>query len=399
MAGRIPTSFIDEVVSRTDIVDIIDSRVPLKKAGHEYKACCPFHEEKTPSFTVSPSKQFYHCFGCGAHGTSIGFLMEFDHMEFIEAVEHLANRLGLEIPREEDDRPAPKKEKTADLLDVLQQATSYYQEQLRHHPNAADATDYLKQRGLTGQVAARFGLGFAPAGWDNLLSHLNNKGHKAEQLLSAGLVTRKSEQQVYDRFRHRIIFPIEDHRGRVVGFGGRAIGDDEPKYLNSPETPVFHKGSELYGLYRARGAIKEAGKAVVVEGYMDVVALSQFGIDYAVATLGTATTRNQLERLFRHADEVVFCFDGDRAGRDAAWRALETALPSMHEGRQTGFLFLPQGEDPDSIVRAEGKEGFETRLTQALPLPEYLVHQLRAQTDLSRIDGRARLCRTGTTAA
>ena len=390
MAGRIPQTFVDDILTRTDVVDIIDSRVPLKKAGHEYKACCPFHDEKTPSFTVSPNKQFYHCFGCGAHGTSIGFLMEFDHMEFIEAIEHLAARLGLDVPREGDDEPAGNQGKTADILTVLQQSTDYYQRQLRHHATADEAVDYLKQRGLTGEIAARFGLGYAPAGWNNLLDHLGRNKHQQGLLLKAGLITQKSEDRHYDRFRNRIVFPIEDHRGRVVGFGGRAIGTDEPKYLNSPETPVFHKGSEMYGLYRARGAIKDAGKAVVVEGYMDVVALSQFGVGYAAATLGTATTRTQLERVFRHTDEIIFCFDGDRAGREAAWRALETALPCLQEGRQISFLFLPQDEDPDSIVRAEGKEGFEARLAEAMPLPEYLLQQLGTQADLSRLDGRAR---------
>jgi len=390
MAGRIPQTFVDDVLTRTDIVDIIDSRVPLKKAGPEYKACCPFHDEKTPSFTVSPTKQFYHCFGCGAHGTSIGFLMEFDHMEFVEAIEHLAARLGLDIPREGDDGAVRKQEKTADILSVLQHCTDYYQQQLRRHANAGEAVDYLKQRGLTGEIAARFGLGYAPAGWNNLLDHLGRNKQQTGLLLKAGMITQKSTDRHYDRFRNRIVFPIEDHRGRVVGFGGRAIGEEEPKYLNSPETPVFHKGSELYGLYRARGAIKDAGKAVVVEGYMDVVALSQFGVGYTAATLGTATTRTQLERVFRHTDEIIFCFDGDRAGREAAWRALETALPCLQEGRQIAFLFLPQDEDPDSIVRAEGKEGFEARLAEAVPLPEYLLQQLGAQADLSRLDGRAR---------
>lgn len=389
MSGRIPHNFVDDITTRTDIVDIIDSRVPLKKAGHEYKACCPFHEEKTPSFTVSPAKQFYHCFGCGAHGTSIGFLMEYDHMEFVEAVEHLAARLGMEVPRE-DYPDTGKRAETVDILTVLQQSTKFYQRQLRKHPGASEAIEYLKRRGLTGEIAADFGLGYAPAGWRHLLDHIGGGKKEQELLLNAGLVTRGSGDHCYDRFRNRIMFPIEDHRGRVVGFGGRAIGDDEPKYLNSPETPVFHKGSELYGLHRARGAIKDSGKALVVEGYMDVVALSQFGVGYAVATLGTATTRTQLERLFRHTDEVVFSFDGDRAGREAAWRALESALPCLHEGRQISFLFLPQGEDPDSVIRKEGRELFEARLQGATPLPEYLLECIRAQTDLSRMDGQAR---------
>ncbi|MDJ0955227.1 MAG: DNA primase [Arenicellales bacterium] len=390
MPGRIPQSFVDDLITRTDIVDIIDSRVPLKKAGSEYKACCPFHDEKTPSFTVSPTKQFYHCFGCSAHGTVIGFLMEFEHMEFVEAVEYLASRLGLEVPREGESAPAKKKTETADIFTVLDESASYYQQQLRHHSQANEAIDYLKQRGLTGEISAHFGLGYAPPGWDNLLRHLTNKKYQHNLLLQAGLITRKSENRHYDRFRNRIMFPIQNHRGQVIGFGGRALGDEEPKYLNSPETPVFHKGSELYGLYRARPHIKEAGKALVVEGYMDVVALSQFELNNSVATLGTATTRTQLERLFRHTDEVVFCFDGDRAGREAAWRALETALPCLREGRQISFLFLPQGEDPDSVVRAEGKTGFEAKLANAVPLPDYLLQQLSASSDLSRIDGRAR---------
>ncbi len=389
MAGRIPHNFVDEITTRTDIVDIIDSRVPLKKAGSEYKACCPFHDEKTPSFTVSPGKQFYHCFGCGAHGTSIGFLMEYDHMEFVEAIEHLAARLGLEVPREADPH-AGKQTDTVDILTMLRQSASYYQKQLRNHPNAVEAIEYLKRRGLTGEVAAHFGLGYAPAGWNNLLNHLGEGGKRRDLLLNAGLITHKSGDRYYDRFRNRIMFPIEDHRGRVVGFGGRSIGDEEPKYLNSPETPVFHKGAELYGLHAARGAIKDSAKALVVEGYMDVLALLQFGVGYAVATLGTATTRTQLERLFRHTDEIVFSFDGDRAGREAAWRALESALPCLREGRQIAFLFLPQGEDPDSVIRKEGKESFEARLEGATPLPEYLLEQIGAQADLSRMDGQAR---------
>lgn len=390
MPSRIPQSFVDDLLARTDVVDVIDSRVPLKKAGSEYKACCPFHEEKTPSFTVSPNKQFYHCFGCAAHGTAIGFLMEFEHMEFVEAVEHLAARLGLQVPREGETQPAKKTEKATDILTVLDQSTAYYQRQLRDHATARSAVEYLRQRGLTGEVAAHFGMGFAPAGWDNLLREFGSSKHQCRLLLSAGLISKKSEDRYYDRFRNRIMFPIQDHRGRVVGFGGRAIGDEEPKYLNSPETPVFHKGAELYGLFRARESIRETGKAIVVEGYMDVVALSQFELHNAVATLGTATTRTQLERLFRHTDEIVFCFDGDRAGRSAAWRALETALPSLRQGRQITFLFLPQGEDPDSVIRAKGKAGFESLISSAIPLPDYMLQQLSDRSDLSRIDGRAR---------
>jgi DNA primase len=396
MAGRIPQSFIDELVTRTDIVEVIDSRVPLKRAGNqEYKACCPFHDEKTPSFTVSQSKQFYHCFGCGAHGTAIGFLMEYEHMDFVEAIEHLAARHGLEVSREGPDEsasPPPKPgEAGKDLLEILDKADRFYREQLRKHPDAQQAVAYLKRRGLTGQTAARFGLGFAPEGWDNLVKAIGDSDTACRALEHAGLVTKRSTGGYYDRFRHRIMFPIHDHRGRVVGFGGRVLGEGEPKYLNSPETPVFHKGAELYGLHAARGAIKSTGKALVVEGYMDVVALAQHGIEYAVGTLGTATTRAHLERVFRHCAEVVFCFDGDRAGRAAAWRALESLLPTLGEGRQASFLFLPEGEDPDSIVNKEGRGGFEQRIRAATPFSDFLIQHLANQTDVSRMDGRARL--------
>ncbi len=392
MAGRIPQRFIDELMTRTDIVDVIDGRVPLKKAGREYKACCPFHDEKTPSFSVSQDKQFYHCFGCGAHGTAIGFLMEYEHMDFVEAVEHLAARHGLEVPREGGaEKPEKAGEAGKDLLEVLAAADRFYREQLRRHPDAKQAVAYLKQRGLTGETAARFGLGFAPDGWDNLLRAIGRDETARRALEHAGLVTKRSTQGYYDRFRNRIMFPIHDHRGRVVGFGGRVLGEGEPKYLNSPETPVFHKGAELYGLYAARGAIKSAGKALVVEGYMDVVALAQHGIDYAVGTLGTATTRAHLERVFRYCTEVVFCFDGDRAGRAAAWRALESLLPTLGEGRQASFLFLPEGDDPDSAVNREGGEGFEQRIRAATPFSDFLVQHLAGQTDTTRMDGRARL--------
>jgi len=392
MAGRIPQHFIDELMNRTDIVDIIDSRVPLKKAGHEYKARCPFHDENTPSFTVSPTKQFYHCFGCEAHGTAIGFLMEYEHMDFVEAVEHLAARHGLEVPREgAGETPGKSREAGRDLLEVLDKADKFYREQLRRHPDARQAIAYLKRRGLSGQTAARFGIGFAPEGWDNLLKAIGGSESARRALAHAGLVSERDSGGYYDRFRGRIMFPIHDHRGRVVGFGGRVLGDGEPKYLNSPETPVFHKGAELYGLYPGRGAIKSAGKALVVEGYMDVVALAEHGIDYATGTLGTATTRAHLERVFRLCSEVVFCFDGDRAGRAAAWRALESLLPSLGEGRQASFLFLPEGEDPDSMVRQEGREAFEARVRGATPFADFLMQQLTAQADTNRVDGRARL--------
>ena len=391
MAGRIPKQFIDELLTRSDIVDVIDSYVPLKKAGKDYKACCPFHEEKTPSFTVSVDKQFYHCFGCGAHGSAIGFLMDYEHMSFVEAVEDLAARAGLKVPKEAGVFSGPDKDNGADLLGLLREAERFYRQQLREHPRAGQVVEYLKGRGITGEIAHEFGLGFAPDGWDNLLQALGKDDASREALARAGLAVKKESGGYYDRFRDRVMFPIEDHRGRVVAFGGRVIDKGEPKYLNSPETPLFHKGRELYGLFHAREAIKRENRVLVVEGYMDVVALAQFGVDFAVATLGTATTRDHLERLFRHAPEVIFCFDGDRAGREAAWRALDNALPALREGWQASFLFLPEGEDPDTLVRKEGKDAFLARLKTAIPLPEYLFDNLMRQVDMNRMDGRARL--------
>jgi DNA primase len=390
MAGRIPEKFIDDLLARVDIVDVIDARVPLKKAGKDYKACCPFHEEKTPSFTVSADKQFYHCFGCGEHGTAIGFLMNYDRMSFPEAVRELAAKAGMEVP-EEAQVDAGTVSRNETLLSLLEKANKYYQRQLREHPDAGRATAYLKGRGLSGEIAADFGLGFAPSGWDNLIRAMGANEQTREDLVTAGLAVKKDKGGYYDRFRERIMFPIHDYRGRIVGFGGRILGDGEPKYLNSPETPLFHKGREVYGLYRGRDAIRREQRVLVVEGYMDVVALAQFGIDYAVATLGTATTRDHLERLFRFTPEVVFAFDGDRAGRDAAWRALENVLPIMSSGRQVSFLFLPDGEDPDSMVRKEGAELFAERIRKARPLGEYLIDALAEKVDLSRMDGRARL--------
>jgi DNA primase len=391
MAGRIPQAFIDELLTRVDIVDVIDARVPLKKAGREYKACCPFHSEKTPSFTVSQVKQFYHCFGCGAHGTAISFLMEYEHMEFPEAVEDLANLAGLEVPREAGSDNAAQST-TQPLYDLLEAAAGYYRQQLRTHPQANRAVDYLKARGLSGEVAARFCIGFAPPGWDNLSQALGKDKVARAGLLETGQVIERSDGSgVYDRFRDRILFPIHDRRGRTVGFGGRVLGDDSPKYLNSPESSVFHKGRELYGLFEARKAVRKLERILVVEGYMDVVALAQFDINYAVATLGTATTPDHLERLYRTVPEVVFCFDGDRAGRAAAWRALENALPVLSDGREARFLFLPEGEDPDSLIRKIGKQAFEQRITEAVPLSDFLFDHLASQLDINSIDGRARL--------
>lgn len=390
MSGRIPTSFIDELLVRVDIVDVIDSRLQLKKAGREYQACCPFHNEKTPSFTVSPDKQFYHCFGCGAHGSALGFLMEYEHLGFVEAVEELAASVSMEVPREAGQSSAQRSHQ--DLYAVMEQAAQFYRQQLKQHEQARRATDYLKGRGLTGEVAAAFELGFAPPGWDNLGAHLLAQGCTEAQLIQAGLVVKKDNGGHYDRFRERIMFPIRDRRGRVVAFGGRQLGgDDGPKYLNSAETPIFHKGRELYGLFQARKAERKLERLLVVEGYMDVVALAQFGVRNAVATLGTATTRDHLERLFRVVPQIVFCFDGDRAGRQAAWRALENALPVLSEGRQISFMFLPDGEDPDTLVRKEGKDGFEARVTNAQSFSDYFFGELSAAVDMGSIDGRARL--------
>lgn len=388
MAGRIPSAFIDELLARTDIVDLVGSRVQLRKAGKDFQARCPFHDEKTPSFTVSPDKQFYHCFGCGAHGTAIGFLMEHDRLAFPEAVEELARRAGLPIPVDAQAlRPGPGPDH-APLYALLERVADLYRRQLREHPERHRAVDYLKCRGLTGAVAARYGLGYAPPGWDFLLTHLG--AERTGRLIEAGLVADQDGRR-YDRLRDRITFPIRDRRGRVIGFGGRLLGDGKPKYLNSPETPVFHKGRELYGLYEAQRARRKSERLLVVEGYMDVIALAQFGIDYAVATLGTATTVDHLRVLLRSAPELVFCFDGDRAGRDAAWKALEAALPLATGHQSLRFLFLPEGEDPDTLVRHEGPGAFEQRLASAQPLSDFFFQHLSDQVDMVSRDGRARL--------
>ena len=388
MRGRIPREFIDELLARLDVVEVIDRRVPLKKAGKDFKACCPFHNEKTPSFTVSRPKQFYHCFGCGVSGTAITFLMEFEHLSFPEAVEELAGEAGLEVP---DTGPARSGDNpTLPLLEILGETSRYYKDQLRSHSDASTTIAYLKQRGLTGEIAARFDLGYAPTGWDNLSSTAGNE-EKLDLMVKAGLISKRESGGHYDRFRARVIFPIHDSKGRVIAFGGRLLDEGEPKYLNSPETPVFHKGSELYNLHRARSAIAQQQVSIVVEGYMDVLALAQHGIDHCVATLGTATTATHLQRLFRLAPSIVFCFDGDRAGRDAAGRALEIALPSLESGRQVSFLFLPDGEDPDSVVRDQGADTFRTLIESATPLPDLLFDTLLNQTDPTRMDGKARL--------
>ena len=389
MAGRIPQSFIDSLVSTTDIVEVIEHYVPLKRAGKEYKACCPFHDEKTPSFTVVPDKQFYHCFGCGAHGTAVGFLMDYANLEFVEAVEELARRVGREVPREDGDERRPR-ENLEPIYTALERANTYFRRQLRRHPQASRAVDYLKGRGLSGAIAAEFQLGFAPPAWDGILGELGADERARAALIRGGLLIEGDGGRPYDRFRDRITFPIHDSRGRVAGFGARIIDAGEPKYLNSPETPVFHKGRELYGLSRARGAGRSPARLLVVEGYMDVVALAQSGIDYAVATLGTAATEDHVQRLFRPVNDIVFCFDGDEAGRRAAWRAAQNALPSMKAGRRALFLFLPEGEDPDSLVRAEGRDAFERRIEGAVPLSRFVFDHLAAEVDLRTPEGGAR---------
>lgn len=381
----IPQSFIQDLLNRLDIVEVVDRHVPLKKAGANYMACCPFHGEKTPSFSVSPSKQFYHCFGCGAHGTAIGFVMEYQGLGFVEAVEDLARHAGLTVPHENDEN-ARRPVHAPELPDVMLSATRYYREQLKLAPQAID---YLKQRGLSGEIAARFGIGFAPPGWQNLSEIFSD--YDSPLLAQAGLVIEGENGKRYDRFRDRIMFPILSQRGAVIGFGGRVLGQGEPKYLNSPETPLFEKGRELYGLSQARKAIHDAGRVLVVEGYMDVVALAQHGVEYAVATLGTATTPTHVQKLLRQSDVVIFCFDGDAAGRKAAWRALENSLAHLADGKNLGFLFLPQGEDPDSYIRQSGKAGFEALLGEALPLSQFLLRELTGQVEMQTQEGRARL--------
>lgn len=385
MAGLIPQDFIDDLIARADVVEVIGRRIQLKKAGREFKACCPFHDEKTPSFTVSPNKGFYHCFGCGVHGTAIGFLMDFDHMTFVEAIESLASSMGVEVPRNESDKPARRYD---ELFSLMTQVEKRWQEDLRE---SQTAVDYLKHRGIDGATAQRYGIGFAPDGWSALLDKFGTSDEAIERLLATGLIIRKDNGGHYDRFRERVMFPIRDSRGRCIGFGGRIMGDGEPKYLNSPETLLFHKGRELYGLWEARQALRQIDRLVVVEGYMDVVALARHGIDFSVATLGTATTDEHLNRVFRLCDDVTFCFDGDRAGRKAAWRALETTLPHIREGRQVRFAFLPDGHDPDSYVNEFDADAFIKVLDDGLALSDYLIGELASQVDLNTVDGKARL--------
>lgn len=395
MAGRIPDSFLDDLVVRSDIVEVIGARVPLKKAGREFKACCPFHNEKSPSFWVSPDKQFYHCFGCGAHGTVIGFLMQYEKMEFLEAVADLAQRAGLELPREAQ---APREPGTADLHDLMSLAARFFEQNLADNTRARA---YVAARGIDAKTASDFVLGYAPDAWDTLLRRFGTQDDERRRLFQVGLIVERATSGerpgdergagFYDRFRDRLMFPIRDSRGRVIGFGGRVIDQGEPKYLNSPESPLFHKGRELYGLYEAKAARRDFKRLMIVEGYMDVVRLHQAGITYAVATLGTATTQEHLNKLFKMTSEVVFCFDGDGAGRRAARRAMENALSMAHDGHEFRFMFLPEGHDPDTLVAAEGAEAFESRLQSALPLSEYLVQQLSSEVDLEHDEGRAKL--------
>jgi len=398
MAGRISRQFIDDLLARADIVDIVDSRVPLKKAGKNYQACCPFHNEKSPSFTVSQDKQFYHCFGCGEHGNAISFLMEFDRLDFVDAVEELSSHCGIEVVREENNAtPAEQRrqqefyQQKQDDYELMNQISRFYQQQLKVAADKDVAINYLKGRGLSGEVVKRFGIGYISDAWDGMMKSYSRNGQANQQLVDLGMAIQGDKNRPYDRFRGRIMFPIRDKRGRVIGFGGRVLGDEKPKYLNSPETRVYHKGQELYGLYEAKQANKNLNRLVVVEGYMDVVALAQHGVDYAVASLGTATTTEQLQTMFRTVKEVICCYDGDRAGRDAAWRAMENALPLIRDGFSLKFVFVPDGEDPDSLIREKGQQAFEQFLDEAMPLSKFLFEQLMGQVDMSSLEGRAAL--------
>ncbi len=387
MNGLIPQTFIDDLLGKVDIVQVIEQRVPMKKQGREFSACCPFHNEKTPSFTVSPQKQFYHCFGCGAHGSAISFLMEYENLSFVESIESLAENIGLDVPREAGSNPQPKVDNQP-IFDALKDATEFFQLQLKKHPIAIE---YLKKRGLSGEIARDFMLGYAAQSWDELINALAKK-HPQSLLLKAGLISQNEQGRRYDKFRDRIMFPILNHRGQICAFGGRIIGDDEPKYLNSPETPVFNKSNTLYGLYEARKAVTRLDHFIIVEGYMDVVALAQAGIKNCVATLGTATTPDHLRLLLRGGvNELVFCFDGDRAGKKAAWRAVTQALGVIRDGHALKFLFLPDTDDPDSYVRREGASAFRQAVANAVPLSQYLITTLKKKHNTATMEGRASL--------
>jgi DNA primase len=388
--ARLPQAFIDQVLDRTDIVDVVDRRVKLKKTGKNYSACCPFHQEKTPSFSVNPDKQFYYCFGCGAGGNALGFIMDYERLEFREAMEQLAHSAGMELPPDEEVGAAPKIDTQKPLYEAMEKATKYYEQMLRQHPARDAVVSYLKSRGLSGEIARDFRLGFAPEGWNTLDTVFTTEAEK-QHAEKAGLLVRNDRDRVYDRFRYRVIFPIVNQRGKVIAMGGRVLGDDKPKYLNSPETPLFSKSRELYGLHHIRQFAKNLERIVVVEGYMDVIALAQFDIHYAVATLGTSVGQPHLEALFRRVDQVIFCFDGDSAGRKAAFRGLEAALPMMEDGRQVRFLFRPEGEDPDTLIREKGEAHFEHLLDTATPLEDFLFKELGYGIDEATMEGKARL--------
>ncbi len=394
MAGIIPRSFIDEILSRIDIVDVIDTRIKLKKKAKNYSACCPFHNEKTPSFSVSQEKQFYHCFGCGVSGNAITFLMEYERLEFVECIEDLAGSLGLDVPRENTQGTYTSHQinhqQKRNHYEVMENIADFYRQQLTQN-TANNARQYLNNRGLSQAIIDKFSIGYVADEWDQIRKRFGKDNASQEELVTIGMLIENDQGRRYDRFRGRVMFPIRDKRGRVIGFGGRVLDDSTPKYLNSPETPIFQKGRELYGFYEVLKSHREPEKILIVEGYMDVVALAQFGVDYAVASLGTATTGDHMQHLFRQTSTIICCYDGDRAGREAAWRAMEQSLPYLNDGRQVKFMFLPDGEDPDTVVRAEGKEGFEHRLSQAMPLSDFLFSTLMSQVDTSSKDGKAKL--------
>lgn len=396
MTGRIPQDFIQDLVNRVDIVEIIDSRVQLKKIGHRFLAICPFHTEKTPSFQVDANKQLFYCFGCQISGNVIGFLMEYDRLTFVETIEQLATKAGLDIPY----KPESRKEihpNTDKLYDILERVSHYYQQQLRHHHEGKNAINYLQQRGLTGKTAQQFAIGFAPSGWQNILTYFQQHSQNTQAtiplLKTAGMLVEKENGGCYDRFRHRIMFPIRDHRGRIIGFGGRCLTDEQPKYLNSPETPIFHKNTSLYGLYETLQTTRKIPFFIVVEGYMDVIALMQHGINYAVATLGTAPSQAHVKLLFRYSSHLIFCFDGDDAGKTAAWRALNQCLPILRDDIQIQFMFLPEQEDPDSMINQEGKDNFMHRIEQSLPLSEYFCKYLQQQVNPHTLEGRSHIAK------
>jgi len=403
MAGLIPQQFIDDLIARTDIVDLIDSRVKLKKAGKSHVACCPFHGEKSPSFHVSQDKQFYHCFGCGASGNVISFLMEYDRLDFVDTIEELAGLYNLDIPREEssDNKKTAQqysieKQQKLDYYELMDQVSAFYRQQLKANKNSEEVISYLKKRGLSGDVAKRFGIGYSPDDWQVVKDKFTKNGGRFDpqreaQLLDTGVLIKNEKGRVYDRFRHRVMFPIRDRRGRVIGFGGRVLDDSTPKYLNSPETPIFSKGLELYGFYEAKQANRDLKRLLVVEGYMDVVALAQHGVSWSVASLGTSTTSEQLQLMFRNTSEIICCYDGDRAGREAAWRTLQNSLPQLQDGRQVKFMFLPDGEDPDSMIRQLGEEDFIALVDKAMPLSQFMFENLINQVEMNSEDGRSKL--------